>query len=112
MHAADCRYDNALNKANVASLALQQPAEAQDDFADDADDDLQASLVRARRAAQLKAAASKPSVEDVAAEAARRREEQERAALETGNACSMMSFRLCLLQPESLQSCPPSRPNG
>ena len=84
MHAAGCRYDNALNKANVASLVLQQPAEAADDFADDADDDLQASLARARRAAQLKAATSTPSVEDVAAEATRRREAHERAALDTG----------------------------
>lgn len=37
-----CRYNNALKKANIASLALKQPpVQDADAEADDADDDLQ-----------------------------------------------------------------------
>ena len=65
------RYDKALEKANYASLALQQngTGDADDDGEDEGEEDLTASLARARRAAQ-----SRSGGEDAAGEALRRRD--------------------------------------
>jgi hypothetical protein len=83
-----CRYANALEKANYASLALKETPPAEDDEADgdkEEDDELAEMLARTRRAAQAKEAAASQqllSVDAIAEEAARRRaaEEAQRAA--------------------------------
>ena len=87
---ASRRYENALGKANEASLALQPSAQdMQEEVQDEADDDLYASLARARRAAQLKAETpGQPGPDEVAAQAARRRQAAEEAAANAGR-CSL-----------------------
>ena len=65
------RYNNALDKANYASLALQNGNEGgdADDDEDGGTDDLSASLARARRAAQARS-----QVDSVTEEALSRRD--------------------------------------
>lgn len=84
------RYENALAKANYASLALQAGGEDATRTEED-DEELEATLARARRAALAKAQAAAKSggggvggVDALAARAAARREADERESTAEG----------------------------